>query len=169
MNHQVQVATQTTTDKKGAMTASSAGLGSGTGTVPVGKGKKNRYQFQQRQSQNQQVQQNAAAFGSQSITQQNYQTDPNTGLSSRFRMQVGVWYSTQFCLKMHVCVCVCVTNNCLLIYYSSKLSNNILSEFKAFRNLYSEIFSFDFTPSLSVFELQEKIFVRFRRLFQCLE
>lgn len=80
MNHQVQVATQTTTDKKGAMTTSSAGSGSGTGTVPVGKGKKNRYQFQQRQSQNQQVQQSAAAFGSQNITQQNYQTDPNTGL-----------------------------------------------------------------------------------------
>jgi hypothetical protein len=81
MNHQVQVATQTTTDKKGAMTASSVGSGPGTGTVPMGKGKKNRYQFQQRQSQNQQqVQQNTAAFGSQNVTQQNFQTDPNTGL-----------------------------------------------------------------------------------------
>jgi hypothetical protein len=81
MNHQVQVATQTTADKKGAMTTSSAGSGSGTGTVSMGKGKKNRYQFQQRQSQNQQqVQQNAATFSSQNITQQNYQTDPNAGL-----------------------------------------------------------------------------------------
>jgi hypothetical protein len=80
MNHQVQVATQTTTDKKGAMTTS-IGPGPGAGTVPMGKGKKNRYQFQQRQSQNQQqVQQNAATFGSQNVAQQNFQTDPNTGL-----------------------------------------------------------------------------------------
>lgn len=81
MNHQVQVATQTTSDKKSTATTSTTGSGSGTGMVPVGKGKKNRYQFQQRQSQNQQqVQQNATAFGTQNLSQQNYQIDPNTGL-----------------------------------------------------------------------------------------
>ena len=81
MNHQVQVATQTTTDKKMTATTSTTGSGSGTGMVSVGKGKKNRYQFQQRQSQNQQqVQQNAATFGAQNMSQQNYQLDTNTGL-----------------------------------------------------------------------------------------
>ena len=49
--------------------------------VSVGKGKKNRYHFQQRQSQNQQqVQQNAATFGAQNMSQQNYQINTNTGL-----------------------------------------------------------------------------------------
>jgi len=81
MNHQVQVATQTTTDKKVTATTSTTGSGSGTGMVSVGKGKKNRYQFQQRQSQNQQqVQQNAVTFGAQNMSQQNYQIDTNTGL-----------------------------------------------------------------------------------------
>ena len=81
MNHQVQVATQTTTDKKVTATTSTTGSCSGTGMVSVGKGKKNRYQFQQRQSQNQQqVQQNAATFGAQNMSQQNYQIDANTGL-----------------------------------------------------------------------------------------
>jgi hypothetical protein len=104
MNHQVQVATQTTTDKKGAMSTSSVGSGPGAGTVPMGKGKKNRYQFQQRQSQNQQqVQQNAATFGSQNVTQQNFQTDPNAGLfSSRIRIHGSAWYSRQFCIEMNM-------------------------------------------------------------------
>lgn len=81
MNHHVQVATQTTTDKKVTATTSTTGSGSGTGMVSVGKGKKNRYQFQQRQSQNQQqVPQNAATFSAQNMSQQNYQIDSNTGL-----------------------------------------------------------------------------------------
>jgi len=78
MNHQVQVATQTTTDKKVTATTSTTGSGSGTGMVSVGKGKKNRYQFQQRQSQNQQQVQ--PTFGAQNMSQQNYQIDTNTGL-----------------------------------------------------------------------------------------
>lgn len=74
------VATQTTTDKKGTVTTPSGSV-SGTGTGPLGKGKKNRYQSQQRQPQNQQqVPQNTAAFGSQTMTQQNYQIDPSAGV-----------------------------------------------------------------------------------------
>lgn len=108
MNHQVQVATQTTTDKKGSVTASSTGLGTGAGTGSVGKGKKNRYQFQQRQSQNQQqVQQNAATFGSQNIAQQNYQIDPNTGWYLQELECKAVCGKLEFidhvCLIMHVC------------------------------------------------------------------
>jgi hypothetical protein len=81
MNHQVQVATQTTTDKKVTATTPTTGSSSGTGMVLVGKGKKTRYQFQQRQSQNhQQVQQNAGTFSAQNMSQQNYQIDTNTGL-----------------------------------------------------------------------------------------
>lgn len=107
MNHQVQVATQTTTDKKGTATTSSAGSGPGAGAGSVGKGKKNRYQFQQRQSQNQQqVQQNAATFGSQNIAQQNYQIDPNTGWYLQDLMCKAMYgkaeIETMFCLKMHV-------------------------------------------------------------------
>lgn len=118
MNHQVQVATQTTTDKKGAAT-SSTGSGPGAGAGSVGKGKKNRYQFQQRQSQNQQqVQQNAATFGSQNIAQQNYQIDPNTG-----------WY-----LQELECKAVFFDNACvwpvIIIYYFTKLFSTKFTEYK---------------------------------------